>query len=239
MIREIVLDTETTGLDPVDGHRVVEVGAIELINHVPSGKVFHRYYNPGRPMPEEAFAVHGLSDAFLADKPRFEVLIEELDAFLGDSPLIIHNAAFDCKFLAWEYKAAGRPFVTDGRVVDTLQLARQRHPMGPNSLDALCRRYGIDNSRRTQHGALLDAELLAEVYLELIGGRQTALVFGDTARRAEQRTIIEFQPLRARPTPLPLRLTAAEQAAHTVLVNSLGPANLWASYRPDPDDVRP
>jgi DNA polymerase-3 subunit epsilon len=174
-------------------------------------------------------AVHGLSDQFLADKPRFSEIVDALQAFLGDSPLVIHNAAFDCKFLNAEFSAAGRSLALEGRVVDTLALARQRHPMGPNSLDALCRRYGIDNSRRERHGALLDAELLADVYLELIGGRQTALVFLE-ATRATQRTIIELQPAGPRPAALHPRLTAIEIAEHQKLVTTLGDQCLWNSY---------
>jgi DNA polymerase-3 subunit epsilon len=229
MIREVVLDTETTGLDPLDGHRIVEVGAIELINHVPSGQFFHCYLNPARNVPQEAYAVHGLSDQFLADKPLFGEIADALQAFLGDSPLVIHNAAFDCKFLNAEFRSTGRALTLEGRVVDTLALARQRHPMGPNSLDALCRRYGIDNSRRERHGALLDAELLADVYLELIGGRQTALVFVEAARLS-QRTVIELQPAQPRPSALLARFTSVEAAAHQTLVKTLGDHCLWNTY---------
>jgi DNA polymerase-3 subunit epsilon len=229
MIREVVLDTETTGLEPLDGHRIVEIGAIELLNHVPSGQFFHCYINPDRSMPPEAFAVHGLSDQFLADKPRFADVADGLQGFLGDSPLVIHNAAFDCKFLSAEFRAAGRLLTLDGRVVDTLALARQRHPMGPNSLDALCRRYGIDNSKRVRHGALLDAELLADVYLELIGGRQTALVFVE-ATRLSQRTVIDFQPVGPRPGVLAARITTTEILEHQKLVETLGEHSLWKTY---------
>jgi DNA polymerase-3 subunit epsilon len=230
MIREIVLDTETTGLDPLDGHRVVEVGAIELVNHIPTGNYFHCYLNPDRPMPADAFAVHGLSDAFLADKPRFSDVANELEDFLADSPLVIHNAAFDCKFLSWELRTLGRASALANPIIDTLALARQRHPMGPNSLDALCRRYGIDNTRRVRHGALLDAELLAEVYLELIGGRQTALVFAEGAR-VEQRIVIEVKAIPPRPLTLPQRLTDSEIAAHRLLVQAMGSASLWNAYQ--------
>jgi len=229
MIREIVLDTETTGLEPLDGHRIVEIGAIELVNHVPSGRFFHRYLNPERPVPPEAFAVHGLSEQFLSDKPRFSEVVNDLLEFLSDSRLVIHNAAFDCKFLTAEFEAAARPVVLDGRVVDTLAVARQRHPMGPNSLDALCRRYGIDNSKRVRHGALLDAELLAEVYLELIGGRQTALSFA-VASRIEQRIAVEAAPARPRPRVLPDRLTPAEKMDHRRLIAALGATGLWTAY---------
>ena len=170
-MREIVLDTETTGLDPVAGHRLVEIGCIELVNGMPSGRHFHRYLNPERDMPAEALAVHGLSVEFLNSKPRFTEVAEELLAFLGDAPLVAHNAAFDLGFLNAELERAGKAAVGRERLVDTLLLARRKHPAGPNRLDDLCGRYGIDNSRRTKHGALLDAEILTEVYLELIGAR--------------------------------------------------------------------
>lgn len=232
MTREIVVDTETTGLEPLDGHRLVEIGAIELINHVPSGRFFHCYLNPDRPVPPEAFAVHGLSDQFLADKPRFPDVADQLLEFFADSPLVIHNAAFDCKFLNAEFGLVDRPVNLENKIIDTLALARQRHPMGPNSLDALCRRYGIDNSKRIRHGALLDAELLADVYLELIGGRQTALAFVEAAR-AEHRIVIETRPVGSRPNSLLVRITDDERDRHRTMVNSLGPANLWASYEAD------
>jgi DNA polymerase III subunit epsilon len=171
-MREIVLDTETTGLDPLDGHRLVEIGCVELVNRIPSGQTFHRYFNPERGMPGEAFAVHGLSEEFLKDKFFFAEVADDLIAFLGDAPLVIHNAAFDIGFLTAELERAGRPLIGRDRMVDTLLIARRKHPGGSNRLDDLCARYAIDNSRRTKHGALLDAELLAEVYVELIGARQ-------------------------------------------------------------------
>src|SRR5690606_30758717 len=169
---EVVLDTETTGLNPMLGDRIVEIGCIELVNHVPTGRFFHRFCNPQRPMPAEAAAVHGLTDAFLADQPLFAEVVDELLDFLKDSPLVIHNAAFDIAFLNAELARLGLPQVPMERAVDTLALARSRFPGAQASLDALCRRFGIDNSARTKHGALLDAELLADVYLELVGGRQ-------------------------------------------------------------------
>ena len=181
-MREIVLDTETTGLDPYQGHRLVEIGCIELVNRFPSGKVFHKYLNPERDMPAEAFAVHGLSVEFLRDKPFFHEICEELVEFIGDAPLVAHNANFDLGFLNAELERCKRVLVGRERLVDTLLLARRRHPAGPNGLDHLCQRYGIDNSRRTKHGALLDAELLAEVYVELIGGRQASLILVEAGR---------------------------------------------------------
>ena len=171
-MREIVLDTETTGLDPENGDRIVEIGAVELFNHVPTGRTFHHYINPERPMAEEAFQIHGLGDAFLADKPRFAEIAAEFVAFMGDSRLVAHNAAFDFRFLNAELARCGVQAIAWERVVDTLALARQKFPGSPCSLDALCRRFAIDNSARTLHGALLDSEILAEVYLELVGGRQ-------------------------------------------------------------------
>ena len=176
-MREIVLDTETTGFKPEEGHRLVEIGCIELVNHLATGERFHVYLNPERDMPPEAFAVHGLSTEFLADKPLFNDVAADFVAFIGDAPLVIHNAAFDMHFLNWELKIAGYPVMPKDRAVDTLLMARQKFPGSPATLDALCKRFGVDNSNRTLHGALLDAQLLAEVYLELLGGRQTGLSF--------------------------------------------------------------
>jgi DNA polymerase-3 subunit epsilon len=175
-VREIVLDTETTGLDPFQGHRLVEIGCIELVNRIPSGQTFHRYVNPERDVPPEAVAIHGLSSEVLKDKPFFAEIVEDLVAFIGDAPLVAHNALFDLAFLNAELERAGKTLVPRERLVDTLLLARRKYPGAPNRLDDLCTRYGIDNSRRTKHGALLDAELLAEVYLELIGARQAQLI---------------------------------------------------------------
>src|SRR5262245_19052926 len=183
-MREIVLDTETTGLDPYQGHRLVEIGCIELFNRIPTGGTFHRYLNPERDMPAEAFAVHGLSIDFLRDKPFFHEIVEELIEFIGDAPLVAHNALFDLGFLNSELDRWTKGLVARRRLVGTLMLARRRHPTVPNSLDHLCGRYGIDNSHRTKHGALRDAELLAEVYVELIGGRQASLILVDTSRSA-------------------------------------------------------
>jgi DNA polymerase-3 subunit epsilon len=224
-MREIVLDTETTGLDPAEGHRIVEIGALELLNHVPTGKTFHRYINPERAMPPEAFAVHGLGDDFLRDKPPFRAVAAEFLAFLGDARLVIHNAAFDVRFINAELALVGLPALPMARVVDTVAMARQRFPGAPASLDALCRRFGVDNSGREKHGALLDSELLAEVYLELVGGRQPDLALAATA--AGTSTGDERQRARVRPRPLPPRLTAQEAEAHARLVATLGPSALW------------
>jgi DNA polymerase III subunit epsilon len=228
-MREIVLDTETTGLSPRDGHRIVEIGAVELLNHMPTGKSFHRYLNPERDMPREAEAVHGLSEAFLRDKPLFAAVAEEFQHFIADSPLIIHNAPFDMAFINAELKALGQPAIDMGQVLDTLAMAKQKFPMAGNSLDALCKRFNIDLSRRTQHGALLDAELLAEVYLELIGGRQTALGLASPAIQAAhpRPRQAEAQPIRQRPNSLPPRLSHLEAEAHDKLVKDLGEKSLW------------
>ena len=226
MLREIILDTETTGLDPATGDRIVEIGAVELVNHLPTGRTFHVYINPERDMPKEAEAVHGLSSAFLRDKPVFAAIAGEFLDFIGDATLIIHNASFDVAFINAEFGFLRLPPLLPERVVDTLHMARQKHPGAANSLDALCRRYGIDNSRRTKHGALLDSELLAEVYLELIGGRQTALVL--EATRVKRTTTVIAGPIDLqRPSPLPPRLTEAERQAHAAFIAGLGENALW------------
>lgn len=226
MVREIILDTETTGLDPATGDRIVEIGAVELLNHLPTGRTFHVYINPERDMPKEAEAVHGLSAAFLKDKPVFAAVAQEFLDFIGDAALIIHNASFDMAFINAELGFLRLPSIPPERVIDTLHIARQKHPGAANSLDALCRRYGIDNSKRTRHGALLDSELLAEVYLELIGGRQTALILEATTIK-KAATVVAAQMAHQRPVPLPPRLTAEEQAAHAAFVAGLGDAALW------------
>jgi DNA polymerase-3 subunit epsilon len=227
-MREIVLDTETTGLDPYQGHRLVEVGCIELVNRFPTGRTFHCYLNPERDMPAEAFAVHGLSIDFLKDKPCFTEVAEDLLEFLGDAPLVIHNAAFDLGFLNAELEKCGRGILARERLVDTLMLARRKHPGGSNRLDDLCGRYGIDNSRRTKHGALLDAELLAEVYLELIGARQAQLGLGEVATAGVAGVVNVLR--KARPVPLAPRLTAEEIAAHDAFVATLGGEPIWQKY---------
>jgi DNA polymerase-3 subunit epsilon len=228
-MREIVLDTETTGLDPFSGHRLVEIGCIELVNRIPSGQTFHRYLNPERDMPREAFSVHGLSEEFLRDKPLFLHVADELIEFLGEAPLVIHNAGFDIGFLNAELERAGRPPIGRERLVDTLLLARRKHPGGANRLDDLCARYAIDNSRRDKHGALLDAELLAEVYVELIGARQAQLVLSQTpislGGSGESLSVARW-----RTQPLPERVSAEERAAHRQFVATLGEAAIWRDY---------
>jgi DNA polymerase-3 subunit epsilon len=230
-MREIVLDTETTGLDPAQGHRLVEVGCVELLNRIPTGSTFHVYLNPERDVPAEAFAVHGLSADFLKGHKRFIDVADQFLTFIGDAPLVIHNAGFDHAFLCAELKRADRASIARERLVDTLLLARRKHPAGPNRLDDLCARYGIDNSRRTKHGALLDAEILAEVYVELIGARQAQLGLAEStelyANRAEGVIII-----RERPQPLAPRLSEVELAAHREFVAGLGENALWLSYAP-------
>jgi DNA polymerase-3 subunit epsilon len=230
-MREIVFDTETTGLDPGQGDRMVEIGCIELVNRFPSGKTFHCYFNPERDMPEPAFKVHGLSVEFLKDKPLFVHKVEELIEFLGDAPLVAHNAMFDLTFLNSELERAKRTAVSRDRLVDTLMLARRKHPGGSNRLDDLCVRYRVDNSRRTKHGALLDAELLAEVYVELIGARQAnlSLAAGEIGGGEIRVTTIS---IRTRPEPLVPRVTEEERAAHRAFVATLGEAAIWAKYLP-------
>jgi DNA polymerase-3 subunit epsilon len=227
MVREIILDTETTGLDPAKGDRVVEIGAVELLNHLPTGRTFHVYINPERDMPAEAEAVHGLSSAFLADKPTFGNIAQEFLDFIAQDVLIIHNASFDMAFLNAELSFLKRPAIPPERVVDTLHIARQKHPGTGNSLDALCRRYGIDNSRRSKHGALLDSELLAEVYLELIGGRQTALILEASVRKTASTTTVIAHVGLQRPSPLAPRLSEEERRAHLLFVEQLGEHALW------------
>lgn len=231
-MREIVLDTETTGLDPFQGHRLVEVGCVELINRIPSGQTFHRYLNPQRDVPAEAQAVHGLTVEFLKDKPPFAEIVEDLIAFIADAPLVAHNASFDFGFLNAELERAGKPMLGFARMIDTLLLARRRHPGAGNRLDDLCVRYGIDNSRRTKHGALLDAEILAEVYLELIGGRQAqlGLVAAGVASIAATNGVAIVA--RVRPVPLGTRLSEAERAAHQTFRLTLGEKSIWLDYLP-------
>jgi DNA polymerase-3 subunit epsilon len=227
-LREIVFDTETTGLDPHDGHRVVEIGCVEVVNLIPTGQTFHVYINPERDMPEEAFRVHGLSADFLATHPRFAEVADALIAFVGDdAKLVAHNAGFDFAFLNAELKRAGRPLLTQERIIDTLALARRRHPGASNRLDDLCLRYRIDNSRRTKHGALLDAELLAEVYAELCGGRQASL-----GLLLDGQAIVAAGAVAARPRPEPLapRLSVAELAAHAALLATVGGAALGGVF---------
>ncbi len=233
MNREIVLDTETTGLSPATGDRLVEIGCVELINHIPSGRHFHVYINPQRSMPEEAFRVHGLSEEFLADKPLFAAVATEFREFIGDAQLVIHNAPFDMGFLNAELERAGHKPLSNS-VLDTVMLAREKHPGARVSLDALCKHYGIDNGRRTLHGALLDSEILAEVYLELLGGKQVSLALIAETRVSGADAIAQRPVAARRPTPLPARLTAAELAAHQALVASFGADSVWAAYDAEP-----
>ena len=226
-MREIVLDTETTGLDPAQGHRVVEIGCVELFNSIPTGQTYHVYLNPERDMPEEAQRVHGLSAEFLKDKPLFAHIADEFLAFIGNDRLVIHNAEFDIKFLNAELKKHNRPVLSFDRVLDTLALARRRNPGGSNSLDALCSRYNIDNSRRTKHGALLDSEILAEVYAELLGGRQSNLGLSDSRKPTAG---VAVKTARARPNPLPARITAQDMTEHEAFIAQMGDKALWTSY---------
>ena len=229
MIREIVFDTETTGLDPYQGHRLIEVGCIELVNRFPSGKTFHRYVNPERDVPVEAVAIHGLSAEFLKGKPVFAEIAGDLLAFIGDAPLVAHNAAFDLGFLNAELDRVQHPAIARDRLVDTLMLARRKYPGGANRLDDLCARFGIDNSRRTKHGALLDAELLAEVYLELIDARQAQLGLV-AAIAAPIATRPAGVAIWIRPIALAPRLTDAERTAHRALIAELGAKAIWNDY---------
>ena len=228
-MREIVLDTETTGLDPLRGDRLVEIGCVEIFNRMPTGQTFHRYINPERDMPHEAFAVHGLSSEFLADKPLFAQVVEEFLEFIGDAPLVIHNASFDIGFINAELERLKRQPIARDRLVDTLLLARRKHPGVSNRLDDLCSRYAIDNSRRTKHGALLDAELLAEVYIDLIGARQSQLILASKPA-SRQHGGIGDMPRRQREVPLAPRVTEADRAAHRHFVATLGEKAIWNEF---------
>jgi DNA polymerase-3 subunit epsilon len=234
-MREIVLDTETTGLDPSSGHRVGEIGAVEISNLIPTGRYFHCYVDPQRDMPDEAFRVHGLSREFLAQHKIFKEIAAEFLDFIEDAPLVIHNAEFDTRFLNAEFAFMNLPPLGGARIIDTLAMARRRHPGGPNSLDALCQRYAIDLSRREKHGALLDANLLAEVYAELCGGRQSALSL-QTVHAV--RIAASTDLLRQRPEPLPPRISAAEEAAHSVFVATIK-SPIWDRYLASDEDAAP
>lgn len=227
-MREIVLDTETTGFEPSEGHRIVEIGAVELVNHMPTGRTYHQYLNPERPMPKEAFEVHGLGDDFLRGHPVFANIGRAFLDFIGDAPLVIHNAAFDMKFLNFELGKVGLPLLPASRATDTLMLARSKFPGSPASLDALCRRFGIDNTMREKHGALLDSEILAEVYLELIGGRQPGLVLSpsDAQRQGDVSAAPTWRP-QPRAAVLAPRITPEEALAHETFVAKLGEAAIW------------
>jgi DNA polymerase-3 subunit epsilon len=228
-MREIVLDTETTGLDPYQGHRLVEIGCIELVNRIPSGQSFHRYLNPERDVPEEALAVHGLTAAFLKEQPLFCDIVDDLLAFIGDAPLVAHNAALDLGFLNAELERVGKTLVPRERLVDTLLLARRKHPAGPNRLDDLCARYAIPNGHRTKHGALLDAHILAEVYLELIGARQAQLILVESPLVVPS-AIVNGNTVRLRPLPLAPRLSLQDREAHLEFVATLGEHAIWRDY---------
>jgi len=239
-MREIVLDTETTGFEPSEGDRIVEIGAVELMGHVPTGRTFHKYMNPQRSMPAEAFGVHGIGPDLLEppqepkpgqetlrDKPLFKDIAQEFVDFIGDAKLVIHNAAFDMKFLNAELGWLNRPLLPMDQALDTLAIARRKFPGSPASLDALCRRFAIDNSSRTLHGALLDSEILAEVYLELIGGRQPDFALAaDTRQRSASGQSDEWRPM-SRPEPLAPKLTKDEAAAHAAFVEQLGDGAVW------------
>jgi DNA polymerase-3 subunit epsilon len=227
-MREIVLDTETTGLDPFTGDRLVELGCVELLNSLPSGETFHAYMDPERDMPEEAFRIHGLSAEFLTGKPKFSDVAEQFLDFIGDAKLVIHNAEFDMKFINHELKLIGMDPLSRDRVVDTLMIARRKFPGSPNSLDALCNRFKIDNSRRTKHGALLDSEILAEVYLELIGGRQTMLTLTEAKAKTIQLAEIEIES--SRPTEILRALQPIELEAHAAMRGQIDDKALWGKY---------
>lgn len=231
-MREIVLDTETTGLDPKNGDRLIEIGCVELYNRIPTGREFHQYLNPLREVPAEAQAVHGITTDFLKDKPLFENIVDSFLEFISEDLLVIHNATFDMSFLNAELERSQRTSLQMSRVVDTLALARRKFPGGPNSLDALCKRFSIDNSQREKHGALKDSLLLAEVYVELLGERQaklelsqknSSLSSGSNSRGQKKKTP-------QRPTPLPSRLTPEEEASHRAFVETLGPSAIWHKY---------
>lgn len=233
-MREIVLDTETTGLEAYGGDRLVEIGCVEMVNRILTGNVFHVYINPQRDMPQEAFNVHGLSAEFLSDKPIFSQVADEFLEFIQEDTLVIHNAAFDIGFLNAELERLGRPTIARDRVVDTLALARRKHPGGGNRLDDLMNRYGIDSSRRVKHGALLDAELLAEVYSELLGGRQASLIGLVEETTEAPRLVVEARAAHPRPVPLPPRISSAESEAHAAFVAALGEKAIWLKYAEAP-----
>ncbi|MEJ5901296.1 DNA polymerase III subunit epsilon [Ochrobactrum soli] len=231
-MREIVFDTETTGLERLED-RVIEIGGVELINKFPTGRTFHKFINPqGRQVHAEALAVHGISNEQLLDKPTFAEILDEFLEFFDGAKLVAHNAMFDLGFMNAELARLGKPEIATERIVDTLALARRKHPMGPNSLDALCKRYGIDNSHRTLHGALLDSQILAEVYIELIGGKQTALGLSQDggANRDNAADGSAAIVLAVRPAPLAPRISETERAAHAALIEGMGDKAIWKKY---------
>lgn len=228
-MREIILDTETTGLSPAEGHRLVEIGCLEIVNQIPTGAVYHVLINPQRDVPDDAYRVHGHSTAFLADKPVFAEIVAEFLGFIGEDRLVIHNAEFDMRFINAELSKVGHNSIPSARVVDTLALARRKHPGAPNSLDALCDRYHIDRSRRIKHGALLDAEILVEVYGELLGGRQRSLVFSGN-ERTNRSGAAPVAKRKFRSAPLSTLFTEAESLAHADHIVKLGEGALWRRY---------
>jgi DNA polymerase-3 subunit epsilon len=225
-MREIVLDTETTGFDPADGHRIIEIGCVELFEHFPTGKTLQFYLNPERDVPIESQRVHGISGEFLQDKPLFSAVVDELLEFLGDAPLVIHNAAFDMRFLNAELARVSKPPLHISRAIDTIEIAKRKIPGARYSLDELCKRFGVDLSARTKHGALLDADLTAQIYLELLGGRQQRLVLAPVDAKPE--AVVEVRVARVRLTPLASLLTEAEKEAHVAFIaKELGEAAVW------------
>ncbi len=226
-MRQIVLDTETTGIDPNEGHRIIEIGCVELVERALTGRNYHVYINPQREIEAEAIAIHGITNDFLADKPGFSVIADEFFEFIRGAELVIHNAAFDMKFLNAELGWVNRPLLPMEQSLDTLAIARRKFPGSPASLDALCRKFGIDNTSRTLHGALLDSEILAEVYLELIGGRQPDFALASDTRRSN--TSVDAAAWRAAPRPVPLgsKITHEEAAAHAAFVQKLGDGSIW------------
>ena len=226
-MREIVFDTETTGFEPADGHRIVEIGCVELEDHLPTGRSFQCYLQPERLVPVESQRVHGLTDEFLADKPKFAAMADAFLEFIGDAALVIHNASFDLKFINSELHRVGKPPIPAARAIDTIEIAKAKLPGARYSLDELCKRFAIDLTARTKHGALLDAELTAQVYLELVGGRQRKLSF-EPSQAAASAASGEMRAARTRPEPLPSRLTQAESAAHTAFIEKeLGKDPIW------------
>lgn len=235
-MREIVLDTETTGLDPIKGDRLIEIGCVELYNRIPTGREFHKYINPGRDVPYEAQAVHGITTDFLKDKPLFGSIVDSLLDFIAEDMLVIHNAIFDIGFLNAELERTQKNPIQMSRVVDTLALARRKYPGGPNTLDALCKRYSVDNSHREKHGALKDSLLLAQVYVELLGERQAKLELSqiNSSMSSSSNSRGSKRKTPVRPKPLPSRLTSEEEAAHRAYIETFGPNALWLQYFPKP-----
>ena len=232
MQREIVFDTETTGLDPARGDRLIEIGCIEVVNRIPTGREFHYYINPERDVHPDAVAVHGLTQEFLKDKPLFIEVADLFLNFIGDAPLVAHNGTFDLGFINAELARLQKPVLPPHRIVDTLQIARRKHPAGPNSLDALCKRYGIDNTKRTKHGALMDAALLAQVYVELLGERQATLGLAERGSAQTRANAASAGKAKPRPAPLPPRIGNDQIEAHRAFVGTLGSEAIWLKFYP-------